>query len=84
MPKVVMDELGLHITRTYKDIFYFDSRKVKCLGLIKYLFVALSQIPSKNLIMDVVVVDIPTKFGMLLSRYWDAKMKGTMQMDMSY
>ena len=34
--------------------------------------------------MDVVVVDVPTKFGMLLSRYWAAKLKGTMQMDMSY
>jgi hypothetical protein len=37
MPKVVMDELGLDITRPYKDLFSFDSRKVKCLGLIKDL-----------------------------------------------
>jgi hypothetical protein len=57
---------------------------VKCLGLIKDLVVSLSQIPSKNLIMDVVVVDIPPKFGMLLSRYWVAKLKGTLKMDMSY
>jgi hypothetical protein len=84
MPKVVMDELGLDITRPYKDLFSFDSRKVKCLGLIKDLVVSLSQIPSKNLIMDVVVVDIPPKFGMLLSRSWAAKLKGTLQMDMSY
>jgi hypothetical protein len=84
MPKVVMDELGLDITRPYKDLFSFDSRKVKCLGLIKYLVVSLSQIPSKNLVMDVVVADIPPKFGMLLSRSWAAKLKGTLQMDMSY
>jgi hypothetical protein len=37
MPKVVMDELGLDFTRPYKDLFSFDSRKVKCLGLIKDL-----------------------------------------------
>jgi hypothetical protein len=84
MPKVVMDELGLDITKPYKDIFSFDSRKVKCLGLIKDLGVSLSQIPSKNLVMDVVVTDIPPKFNMLLSRYWAAKLKGTLQMDMSY
>jgi hypothetical protein len=84
MPKVVMDELGLDITRPYKDLFSFDSRKVKCLGLIKDLVVSLSQIPSKNMIMDVVVADIPPKFGMLLSRSWAAKLKGTLQMDMSY
>jgi hypothetical protein len=84
MPKVVMDELGLDITRPYKDLFSFDSRKVKCLGLIKYLVVSLSQIPSKNLVMDVVVADIPPKFGMLLSRSWAVKLKGTLQMDMLY
>jgi hypothetical protein len=84
MPKMVMDELGLDITIPYKDLFSFDSRKVKCLGLIKYLVVSLSQIPSKNMIMDMVVVDIPLKFGILLSRSWAAKLKGTLQMDMSY
>jgi hypothetical protein len=35
MPKVVMDQLGLDITRHYKDMFSFDLRKVMCLGLIK-------------------------------------------------
>jgi hypothetical protein len=84
MPKVIMDELGLDITRPYKDLFSFDSRKVKCLGLIKDLVVSLAQIPSKNMVMDVVVTDIPPKFGMLLSRSWVAKLKGTLQMDMSY
>lgn len=34
--------------------------------------------------MDVVVVDIPTKFGMMLSRSWASKLKGTLQMDMLY
>jgi hypothetical protein len=45
MPKMVMDQLGLDITIPYKYLFSFDSRKVKCLGLIKYLVVSLSQIP---------------------------------------
>ena len=34
--------------------------------------------------MDVVVADVPAKFGMLLSRSWSTKLKGTMQMDFSY
>jgi hypothetical protein len=84
MPKVIMDELGLDITRPYKDLFSFDSRKVKCLGLIKDLVMSLAQIPSKNMVMDMVMADIPPKFGMLLSRSWAAKLKGTLQMDMSY
>ena len=34
--------------------------------------------------MDMVVVDVPPKFGMLLSRSWEAKLKETLQMDLSY
>jgi hypothetical protein len=31
MPKIIMDKLGLEITRSYQDLYYFDIRKVKCL-----------------------------------------------------
>jgi len=68
MPKVFMEELGIDITRPYQDLFSFDSRKVKCLGLIKYLAITLTQLPMKSMMMDIVVVDVPPKFGMLLSR----------------
>ena len=36
------------------------------------------------MVMDVVVADVPPKYGMLLSRSWGAKMQGKMQMDGSY
>jgi hypothetical protein len=42
MPKVVMEELGLEITNPYQDLYSFDSKKFKCLGLIKYLVVSLA------------------------------------------
>ena len=48
------------------------------------MVVTLSQIPAKSIVMGVVVVNIPPKFGMLLSRSWDSKLKGTLQMDMSF
>ena len=73
MPKKVLECLGLDITRPYKDLYSFDSSKVKCLGLIKDMVVNLHQIPEKNIVMDVVVVDVPPKFGMLLSKSWVAK-----------
>jgi len=34
--------------------------------------------------MDVVVANIPPRFGMLLSRSWGEKLKGTLQLDFSY
>jgi len=84
MPKSVMERLNLDITRPYKDLYSFDSSQVKCLGLIKYLCVSLVQYPNKSILMDVVVADIPPKYGMLLSRSWGAKLQGSLQLDMSY
>jgi ribonuclease HI len=84
MPKSVMDELGLEVTKTYHDLYSFDSRKVKCLGVIKDMVVTLFQLPMKSILMDIVVVDVPPKFGMLLSRSWIKRLGGTLQMDLSY
>ena len=84
MPKIIMDNLGLDITKPCKDLYSFDSIKVICLGLIKDLVVSLHHMLEKNIVMDVLVADVPVKFGMLLSRSWDAKLKGTLQVDMSY
>ena len=48
------------------------------------MVVSLTQLPMKILVMDIVVLDIPSRFGMLLSRCWSKKLRGTLQMDMSY
>jgi hypothetical protein len=84
MPKIIMEKLGLEITRAYQDLYSFDSRKVKCLGMIKYLVVNLAQIPMKSILMDVVVDDVPAKYDTLLSRSWGAKLGGSVQLDMTY
>ena len=84
IPNIVVESLGLEITRPYKYLCSFDSRKVRCMGLIKYTMVTLAHIPAKSIVMDVVVAGIHPKFGMLLSRSWGLKLKGTLQMDMSY
>jgi hypothetical protein len=84
MPKTIMEELGLEFTRAYHDLYYFDSRRVQCLGVIKDLVVSLFQLPMKSMVMDIVVADVPPKFGMLLSRSWIKRLGGTLQMDLTY
>jgi hypothetical protein len=84
MPKFVMEELGLEITNPYQDLYSFDSKKVKCLGLIKDMVVSLAQLPMKSVVMDIVVADIHPKFGMLLSRTWAKKVGGSLQIDLTY
>ena len=78
MPKAVMEALGLSITKSYHDLYAFDSRSIKCLGVIKYLVVNLTQLSMKSVIMDVVVTDITFKFGIMLSRSWEKKVGGTL------
>jgi hypothetical protein len=39
MPKSIMDRLGLKITRPYGDLYSFNSRRVKCMGMINDLVI---------------------------------------------
>jgi hypothetical protein len=90
MPKIVMEDLGLEITKAYHDLYSFDSKKVKYLGFIKDLHVSLFQLPMKSMIMDIMVImdivvaGVPPKFEMLLSRSWIKRLGGNLQMDLTY
>jgi hypothetical protein len=48
------------------------------------MVVSLAQLPMKSVVMDIVVAEIPPKFGMLLSKTWDKKVGGSLQMDLTY
>jgi hypothetical protein len=84
MPKTVMEDLRLRITKDYYDFYSFDSRRVQFLGVINDLVATLFQLPMKSVVMDIVVADIPPKFGMLLSRSWIKRLGGTLHMDLTY
>jgi ribonuclease HI len=84
MPKTIMDRLGLNIPKPYGDLYSFDSRSVKCMGMIKDLVVTLAQVPVKSVLMNVVIANIPPKYGLLLSRSWGFKLGGSLQLDMTY
>jgi hypothetical protein len=84
MPKIVMEKLGLQVTRPYHDLYSFDARKVRCLGMIKDIVVHLAQIPVKSVFMDIVVEYVSINYGRILSRSWEIKLGGSLQMDMKY
>jgi len=52
--------------------------------MIKYLVVNLAQIPVKSVVMDILVVDIPPQFDMLLYRSWGSKVGGSIKLDLTY
>jgi ribonuclease HI len=51
---------------------------------MKDVVVTLSQLPMKSVVLDVIMADIPPKFGMLLSVSWAKKVGDTLQMDVSH
>jgi hypothetical protein len=73
MTKVVMENLGLEITKPYHNLYSFDAIKVKCDGMIKGMVVTLDQLHVKRIMMDILVVDVPTNYVMLFSRSWAHK-----------
>ena len=59
-----------------------DSKVVEVHGLIKDLQVHLVVFPDIQIIMDIVVIDVPNAWGMLLSRKWAVDLGGSIQMDL--
>lgn len=62
----VMNQLGLRTTRPYRNACAMDSRDIKVCGLIKDLHFKLAVYPDISIFMDVVVIDVPDSWGMLL------------------
>ena len=60
------------------------SQPVKSEGVIENLNMKLAAYPKIEINMNVLVLDTPDTWGMLLSREWAAKLGGSIQMDLSY
>jgi hypothetical protein len=61
-----------------------DSKMIKVHGLIKSLQVHLAVFPDIMIEIDIVVIDVPDAWGMLLSRKIIADLGGNLQMDLTY
>jgi ribonuclease HI len=82
--KKVMEQLNLRISRPYHNICALDSQTIEVHGLIKGLQVHLAVFPDIMFEMDIVVIDVPDVWGMLLNRKVAADLGGSLQMDLSY
>jgi ribonuclease HI len=84
MTKKVMEQLNLRISRPYHNICAMDSKMIKVHGLIKSLQAHLAVFPDIMIEMDIVVIDVPDAWGMLLSRKTTVDLGGNLQMDLTY
>jgi hypothetical protein len=63
-----MEQLGLKKTLPYGNVCGIDSNNVKVYGLIEDVEVYLHDFPHISLVMNLVVIDVPDAWGIILSR----------------
>ena len=80
----VMEKLGLKATQHYIHLCGFESRAIPTHGLVENVEVHLGKYLERVIHMDVVVVDVPDVWGMLLSKKFTAMLGGTLEMDLTY
>jgi hypothetical protein len=61
-----------------------DSKRVKVYGLCENVEVILIDFPHITLHMNIIVIDVPDTWGMLLSRSWFAALGGFLSIDLTH
>ena len=84
MPLVVMKALGMNCTKYYEtreSIYVIESRQVPSYGEIKYFYSWITVAPHIITVFNIIVVDLPPAYGVLLGRYWSSMIGGYIMND---
>jgi hypothetical protein len=84
MSLMVMQQLGLKVTRPYRNVCGFESKAIPTHGVVETVEVCLKEYPEKVIHIDIVIVDVPNVWGMLLSRKFASMLGCTLEMDLTY
>ena len=78
MPSSIAKSLGLTLTTNYGKCYAMDGKKIPLIGQVKDAQVVLAPCLDKRLKLTILVVDIPPRYEILLSRKWSATMGGSL------
>jgi ribonuclease HI len=84
MPLAVMEALGMSCTKYYEtseSIYAIDSRKVPAYGEIKDFYAWITTTPHIITIFNIIVVDLPPAYGVVLGRDWTSMIGGYIMND---
>jgi hypothetical protein len=84
MPLAVCNKLGVVPLRSDKHVIQLDRTQVKVMGELKDVMIRIVTHPNFVQIIDIIVVDIPEAYGLLLSRDWSEKMNGYFSTDWAH
>jgi hypothetical protein len=76
IPLAICNKLGDFPLISDKHVIQLDKTQVKVMGELKDVMIRIVTHPNFVQIIDVIVVDIPEAYGLLLSRDWSEMMNG--------
>jgi hypothetical protein len=80
----VMRQVGLKVTRPYRNVCGFESKAIPTHGVVENVEFRLKEYLEKMVHVDIVVDDVLDVWGMLLSRKFGAMLGGTLEMDLTF
>jgi hypothetical protein len=86
MPLEVMEALGMSCRKYYetgKNIYAIDSRKVPAYGEIKDFYAWITVVPHIITVFNIMVVDLPPAYRVVLGRDWSSMIGGYIMNDES-
>jgi hypothetical protein len=78
----VMQQMGLKVTRPYRNVCGFESKAIPTHGVVENVEVHLKEYPEKT--FHIIVVDVPDVWGKLLSRKFGAMIGGSLEKDLTF
>jgi hypothetical protein len=84
MPLKVCEKLNAKPEESDIQIIQLDRSSVKVIGELKNVLIRLESNPKVHQTIDIIVVDIPDTYGLLLSRDWSAMLNGYFSTDWSH
>jgi hypothetical protein len=84
MPLAVCNKMGVVPLKSDKDVIQLDRTQVKFMGELKYVMIRITTHPNFVQIIDIIVVDIPEAYGLLLSCDWSEKLNGYLSTDWAH
>lgn len=84
MPMMIMKELGLWVDSTYGKCYAMYNISIPIIGIMSDVEINLATYPEATYRTNIIVVDIPPYYGILLSKIWIIVIGGNVQLDLSY
>jgi ribonuclease HI len=84
MPLSICKKLNAVPLKSDKHVIQLDITQVKVIGELKDVMIRMATHPKFVQVIDIIVVDIPEAYGLLLSRDWSEKLNGYFSMDWAH